>query len=209
MLWGLKSCPYSKESEVPHTWELYIRQLKLGCLWGKISRVGKSTSKYIEQFWKLLRNSGHLITQLTIQFHGNERFLRGDFLYHALSWVWDWNGGCYRGGLNGVFNGLFPWSVLTWLFSPAHFYTDGVASLPIFPTGKDVCKSTHHGCDHICLNRGNSYVCKCSKGFILAEDGRRCKSKWSELGFFALIWFGSNFFLEYLQEVNPSPLLLP
>lgn len=75
-----------------------------------------------------------------------------------------------------------PWSLLTQLFGPACFYTDGLLN-SMFSSGKDVCKSTHHGCEHICVNRGNSYICKCSEGFILAEDGRQCKSKWSKLGF--------------------------
>ncbi|XP_021118278.1 matrilin-2 [Heterocephalus glaber] len=48
-------------------------------------------------------------------------------------------------------------------------------SPPTLSSGKDACTSNSHGCEHICVNKGNSYVCKCSQGFILAEDRRRCK----------------------------------
>lgn len=99
MLWRLKSCRYCEESEVPHTWELYIRQLKLGCLWGKIRRVGKSNLKV---HWTILK----IIKSRTPDHPA----------YHSVSWKLEFSkrrfplpcpllsirlkGGCYRGGLN-------------------------------------------------------------------------------------------------------------
>ncbi|NXX08241.1 MATN2 protein, partial [Larus smithsonianus] len=40
----------------------------------------------------------------------------------------------------------------------------------------DVCKSVNHGCEHACVNAGDSFVCKCQEGFLLREDGKTCKS---------------------------------
>jgi hypothetical protein len=93
----------------------------------------------------------------------------------------------------------------------AHFYTDGIIPLLVLSPGKDVCKSTHHGCEHICVNSGDSYICKCSEGFVLAEDGRHCRSKWYELGTLLPFGFGTTifFFLEYFQATNSSPLASP
>ena len=138
MLWRLKSCRYCEESEVPHTWELYIRQLKLGCLWGKIRRVGKSNLKV---YWTILK----IIKSRTSDHPA----------YHSVSWKLELSkrrfplpcpllsirlkGGCYRGGLNEAFNGLFPWSVLTWLFNPARFYTDWWGCFTSYITLREGC----------------------------------------------------------------------
>lgn len=42
---------------------------------------------------------------------------------------------------------------------------------------KDLCKSVSHGCEHVCVNSGDSYICKCHDGFLLREDGKTCRSK--------------------------------
>lgn len=41
---------------------------------------------------------------------------------------------------------------------------------------KDLCKSVNHGCEHVCVNTDDSYICKCHDGFLLREDGKTCKS---------------------------------
>lgn len=43
--------------------------------------------------------------------------------------------------------------------------------------GKDICKSVNHGCEHACVNAGDTFVCKCQEGFLLREDGKTCRSK--------------------------------
>ncbi|XP_073924986.1 matrilin-2 isoform X4 [Castor canadensis] len=45
------------------------------------------------------------------------------------------------------------------------------------PRGKDVCRDVAHGCEHICVNSNDSYICKCLEGFKLAQDGKRCRRK--------------------------------
>lgn len=42
---------------------------------------------------------------------------------------------------------------------------------------KDLCKAIDHGCEHVCVNTDDSYICKCHDGFLLREDGKTCKSK--------------------------------
>lgn len=42
---------------------------------------------------------------------------------------------------------------------------------------KDVCNSVDHGCEHVCVNTDNSYICQCYEGFVLREDEKTCKSK--------------------------------
>lgn len=49
--------------------------------------------------------------------------------------------------------------------------------IKLFP-GKNVCKSVNHGCEHVCVNADNSYICKCREGFVLREDGKTCRSEW-------------------------------
>lgn len=55
-------------------------------------------------------------------------------------------------------------------------------SKPVFISfpGQDICKSVSHGCEHICVNEDESYVCKCHEGFLLREDGKTCRSKYSD-----------------------------
>ena len=33
-----------------------------------------------------------------------------------------------------------------------------------------------HGCEHQCVSTTDSYVCRCFEGYVLAEDGKSCKS---------------------------------
>lgn len=46
-----------------------------------------------------------------------------------------------------------------------------------FPAGLDACQTLEHGCQHQCVSAADSYVCRCSEGFLLEEDGKRCKSR--------------------------------
>uniref|UniRef100_A0A803TC11 VWFA domain-containing protein n=1 Tax=Anolis carolinensis TaxID=28377 RepID=A0A803TC11_ANOCA len=41
----------------------------------------------------------------------------------------------------------------------------------------DICKSIHHGCEHVCVNVEDSYTCKCYEGFILRGDGKTCRNR--------------------------------
>lgn len=47
----------------------------------------------------------------------------------------------------------------------------------VLSSGEDVCQAIDHGCEHLCVNNGESYICKCLEGFRLAEDGKRCRSE--------------------------------
>uniref|UniRef100_A0A8C3PQE3 Matrilin-2 n=1 Tax=Calidris pygmaea TaxID=425635 RepID=A0A8C3PQE3_9CHAR len=42
---------------------------------------------------------------------------------------------------------------------------------------KDVCSSLSHGCEQLCVNTEDSYICKCHEKFILKEDGKTCRYK--------------------------------
>uniref|UniRef100_A0A8B9NQY9 VWFA domain-containing protein n=1 Tax=Apteryx owenii TaxID=8824 RepID=A0A8B9NQY9_APTOW len=42
---------------------------------------------------------------------------------------------------------------------------------------KDVCNSINHGCEQVCVNTDDSYICKCHEEFILREDGKTCRYK--------------------------------
>lgn len=44
-------------------------------------------------------------------------------------------------------------------------------------SGKDPCKSVEHGCEHVCMNNNDSFICRCHEGFILEENGKTCRSK--------------------------------
>lgn len=59
------------------------------------------------------------------------------------------------------------------------FYVDAVVLITVLSSGKDVCQAVDHGCEHLCVNSGESYICKCLEGFGLAEDGKRCRSRCS------------------------------
>uniref|UniRef100_A0A8C6WRQ2 Matrilin 2 n=1 Tax=Neogobius melanostomus TaxID=47308 RepID=A0A8C6WRQ2_9GOBI len=37
----------------------------------------------------------------------------------------------------------------------------------------DLCQTVDHGCEHLCVNANDSYVCKCFEGFTLAEDRKK------------------------------------
>lgn len=45
----------------------------------------------------------------------------------------------------------------------------------VFFTDKDECATDNGGCQHICKNTIGSYVCSCSNGFTLHENGHDCK----------------------------------
>lgn len=47
-------------------------------------------------------------------------------------------------------------------------------------TGVDHCAESNHGCEQLCLNTDDSYVCQCSEGFVINEDLRTCTRKSSE-----------------------------
>ncbi|NXP27324.1 MATN2 protein, partial [Scytalopus superciliaris] len=38
----------------------------------------------------------------------------------------------------------------------------------------DHCAESNHGCEQLCLNTGDSYVCQCSEGFVINEDLKTC-----------------------------------
>ncbi|NXB45163.1 MATN2 protein, partial [Leucopsar rothschildi] len=40
--------------------------------------------------------------------------------------------------------------------------------------GVDHCAESNHGCEQLCLNTGDSYVCQCSEGFVINEDLKTC-----------------------------------
>uniref|UniRef100_A0A663N2X8 VWFA domain-containing protein n=1 Tax=Athene cunicularia TaxID=194338 RepID=A0A663N2X8_ATHCN len=42
---------------------------------------------------------------------------------------------------------------------------------------KDICNSVSHGCEQVCVNTEDSYICKCHEEFILKEDGKTCRYK--------------------------------
>lgn len=42
---------------------------------------------------------------------------------------------------------------------------------------KDVCNSVNHGCEQVCVNTDDSYICRCHEKFILKEDGKTCRCK--------------------------------
>jgi len=47
--------------------------------------------------------------------------------------------------------------------------------LTLLLADKDVCNSVSHGCEQVCVNTEDSYICKCREKFILKEDGKTCR----------------------------------
>lgn len=43
--------------------------------------------------------------------------------------------------------------------------------------GVDHCAEQDHGCEQLCLNTEESYVCQCSEGFLINEDLKTCSSE--------------------------------
>ncbi|NXY89173.1 MATN2 protein, partial [Alcedo cyanopectus] len=41
-------------------------------------------------------------------------------------------------------------------------------------TGVDSCAESTHGCEQLCLNTGDSYLCQCFEGFVINEDLKTC-----------------------------------
>ncbi|MBN3308470.1 MATN2 protein, partial [Amia calva] len=42
-------------------------------------------------------------------------------------------------------------------------------------TGEDICAMGLHGCDHECVNIEDSYICRCSKSYLLNPDRKTCR----------------------------------
>lgn len=53
--------------------------------------------------------------------------------------------------------------------------------------GLDLCQTVLHGCEHQCISTNDSYICRCFEGFMLAEDGKSCKSMISHM--FSYVFF--------------------
>lgn len=52
--------------------------------------------------------------------------------------------------------------------APPLFSVSGVAA------GVDHCAEQDHGCEQLCLNTEESFVCQCSEGFLINEDLKTC-----------------------------------
>ena len=50
---------------------------------------------------------------------------------------------------------------------------NGSETCDCFFTGSDPC-SQGHSCQHICVNSGDSYTCKCREGYTLSTDRKTC-----------------------------------
>lgn len=50
-----------------------------------------------------------------------------------------------------------------------------------------------HNCQHICINNGDSYICKCQRGYVLNADKQTCSRKDRRVCFF---------FLPYMLDYN-------
>lgn len=44
-------------------------------------------------------------------------------------------------------------------------------------TGMDYCALIDNGCEHLCLNTEDSYICQCFEGYTLNDDRKTCRSK--------------------------------
>lgn len=45
--------------------------------------------------------------------------------------------------------------------------------------GVDHCAQQDHGCEQLCLNTEESFVCQCSEGFLINDDLKTCSSEFS------------------------------
>lgn len=46
----------------------------------------------------------------------------------------------------------------------------------VFSSGLDAC-AQGNDCDHICVNAGVAYICKCRAGYVLNPDKKTCSRK--------------------------------
>lgn len=51
-----------------------------------------------------------------------------------------------------------------------------IRNLKCLFSGLDACAQGHN-CQHICVNRGDSYDCKCHTGYVLNQDKKTCSRK--------------------------------
>ena len=49
----------------------------------------------------------------------------------------------------------------------------------ILSAAVDLCAEGTHGCEHLCVNSVDSYVCRCRAGFALQQDQRSCRGKYA------------------------------
>lgn len=69
-----------------------------------------------------------------------------------------------------------------------------------FP-GSDAC-AQGHTCQHICINNGDSYNCKCQMGYVLNADQKTCSRKDFCLVFLMTFFFFSRVLLYILKHVS-------
>uniref|UniRef100_A0AAY4ADD8 VWFA domain-containing protein n=1 Tax=Denticeps clupeoides TaxID=299321 RepID=A0AAY4ADD8_9TELE len=57
-------------------------------------------------------------------------------------------------------------------------------------TGLDICQTVDHGCEHQCVSKPGlgSYLCICSEGYTLGEDGKSCKKPFCKNGAMDLVF---------------------
>lgn len=84
-------------------------------------------------------------------------------------------------------------------------YLQAVVVITALSSGNDVCQAVDHGCENLCVSSGESYTCKCQEGFRLAEDGKHCRSKWTQ---WAQI-FSSSSHSSYVELVTMSQTQIP
>lgn len=58
-----------------------------------------------------------------------------------------------------------------WAMSPPIIL---VFSFCVTTAGVDHCAEEDHGCEQLCLNTEESFVCQCSEGFLINEDLKTC-----------------------------------
>lgn len=72
--------------------------------------------------------------------------------------------------------------------------------------GVDHCAQQDHGCEQLCLNTEESFVCQCSEGFLINDDLKTCSS---EFPFHLSIRKGSHQKCVYGQCREQHVLLCP